>query len=180
MRKTKKKNNKFIFFVWESALNVFGMGFFIIGFCVALLQLLLGNPKIYEEYFNVIHCILALLSMLTLRVSVIDEDGITIKMLLLPIRKKLLYNQILFIGYTRAVGSASILVKDYYYSWWKCFLYRIYLPTIKYQGNEKNTFILLSFIKEHYSKEIIPTGPGAENLCKKVNAYNQKKTKIKE
>lgn len=175
MKKPKKKNNKFTFFIWESALNVFCMGFFIVGFCVALLQLLLGNPKIYDEYFNVIHCILAFLSMLTLRVSVIDEEGITIKMLLLPIRKKLLYNQIVFIGYSKAVGSASILVKDIYYSWWKCFLYRIYLPTIKYQGNEENTFVLLSYIKEHSSMEISPTGPGAESLCKKVNAYNQEK-----
>lgn len=115
---------------------------------------------------------LAFLSALTLRVVNINEEGISIKFLLLPIKRKLMYDQIVFIGYKRASNSESILIKDINYAWWKCIVYRIYMP-LKYEGNEKNTFIFLSFIKENYSKEIIPIGHGAEYLCKKVNDYYQ-------
>ena len=160
-----QNNESFYFFIWQDFLHVFLTGGLISPVILVLLKLQDCDIKTL--------LILTCISVFTLRVVIIDNKGFTIKMLLLPIRKKLLYNQIVFIGYTRAVGSASILVKNNYYSWWKCFLYRIYLPTIKYQGNEKNTFILLSFIKEHYSKEIIPIGHGAEFLCKKVNDYYQ-------
>ena len=161
----KKNNERFFFFIWQDFLHVFLAGGIISPILLSLLKL----QDCYMKTLLILTCI----SVFTFRVVVIDEEGFTIKMLLLPIKKKVLYNQLAFIGYKSTLGSESILIKGINYSWWKCIPYRIYLPFIKYQGNEKNTFILLSFIKEHYSKEIIPIGHGAESLCKKVNDHHQ-------
>ncbi len=169
MRKpnNKQNNKRFIFFIWESAFNTFGIGFFIVLFSTKLLGLS------HEEYFYIALWGIAFTSALTLRIATIDEKGITIKMLVLPLKKKLLYNQMVFIGYKKVASSASIIVKDINYSWWKSMLYQIYMPLFKYQGNEKNTLNLLSFIKNHSALEITPISPGAEYFCTIVNAYKR-------
>ena len=156
-----QNNESFYFFIWQDFLHVFLTG----GLISPVILVLLKLQDCYIKTLLILTCI----SVFTLRVVIIDNKGFTIKMLLLPIKKRVLYDQVAFIGYKSTRGPESILIKGINYSWWKCIIYRIYLPFIKYQGNEKNTFILLSFIKEHYSKEIIPIGHSAEYLCKKIN-----------
>lgn len=157
-----KTNNNYIFFIWQDFLHVCILGILPVLYTLEWLKL----PNCCEILLWIS---LAFLSALTLRIVNIDEEGVTIKFILLPIKRKLTYGQIMFIGYKSAYNSESILIKGINYSWWKCIVYRIYMPFIKYQGNEKSVFTLLYFIKKHSFMEISPIGPGAEYLCKKVN-----------
>lgn len=165
MKKTRNnpKSNKFVFFIWEDVVNISIVGLIV----PCLLVPFVGQECSLWGFYAVVF-----LSFFSLRTAIFDEAGVTIKMHLLPIKRKLLYDGIVSIEYKSPKGPDSILIKDIDYVWWKCLFYRIYLPA-KYEISRKKLFFFLRFIKKHSSVTITPIGMSNVNdrLCKKINAY---------
>lgn len=151
--------------MWQDAIPLFCGNIILCGWLV--------GPFMRDAGFPLVIGAAAILSVFSLQTATIDEDSITIKKLILPLKRKILYEHVKLIEYRRPKGPVTIVIKKYNYKWWKYFSYYIYLPE-KYTWNLKKTFYLLRYLKKHISGEITVYDRNDRiytRLCEKINEY---------